>query len=43
MTFESDLGLNPMSRWMELMMDKWVGGDYERGLNNLKVLIENNT
>ncbi|WP_209598946.1 SRPBCC family protein [Ruegeria sp. HKCCSP351] len=41
--FESDLGLNPMSRWMGVMMDKWVGGDYERGLNNLKALIENNT
>ncbi|WP_298935814.1 SRPBCC family protein [uncultured Ruegeria sp.] len=38
--FESDLGLNPMSRWMGLMMDKWVGGDYERGLDNLKVLVE---
>ncbi len=40
--FESDLGLNPMSRWMGLMMDKWVGGDYERGLSNLKGLIETN-
>ncbi len=38
--FESDLGMNPMSRWMGLMMDKWVGGDYERGLSNLKELVE---
>ena len=38
--FESDLGLNPMTRWMGLMMDSWVGGDYERGLENLKVLVE---
>lgn len=38
--FESDLGLNPMSRWMGLMMDKWVGTDYERGLENLKALVE---
>ncbi|CUH49857.1 SRPBCC family protein [Ruegeria atlantica] len=38
--FESDLGMNPMSRWMGLMMDKWVGGDYERGLTNLKALVE---
>lgn len=38
--FESDLGLNPMSRWMGLMMDSWVGGDYERGLSNLKELVE---
>ncbi|WP_170480845.1 SRPBCC family protein [Ruegeria arenilitoris] len=38
--FESELGLNPMSRWMGLMMDNWVGGDYERGLVNLKTLVE---
>ena len=38
--FESNLGLNPMSRWMGLMMDKWVGGDYERGLENLKSVVE---
>ncbi len=38
--FVSDLGLNPMSRWMGLMMDGWVGGDYERGLENLKALVE---
>ncbi len=38
--FESDLGMNPMSRWMGLMMDNWVGGDYERGLTNLKALVE---
>ncbi|MES0862108.1 SRPBCC family protein [Ruegeria sp. SCPT10] len=38
--FETNLGLNPMSRWMGLMMDSWVGGDYERGLSNLKVLVE---
>ena len=38
--FTSELGLNPMSRWMGLMMDKWVGGDYERGLDNLKALVE---
>ncbi len=38
--FESDLGMNPMSRWMGLMMDEWVGSDYERGLSNLKELVE---
>lgn len=38
--FESALGLNPMLRWMGLKMDKWVGGDYERGLTNLKTLVE---
>ena len=38
--FESNLGMNPMMRWTGLMMDKWVGGDYERGLENLKELVE---
>jgi hypothetical protein len=38
--FETDLGNNPMGRWMGLMMDRWVGGDYEAGLSNLKSLVE---
>ncbi|WP_164660697.1 SRPBCC family protein [Tropicibacter sp. Alg240-R139] len=38
--FQSELGMNPLSRWMGLMMDDWVGGDYETGLANLKVLVE---
>ncbi len=38
--FTSDLGMNPMTRWMGLMMDRWVGSDYERGLDNLKALVE---
>lgn len=38
--FETDLGSNPVARWMGLMMDKWVGGDYEAGLANLKALVE---
>ena len=38
--FASNLGMNPMMRWMGLMMDNWVGGDYERGLENLKELVE---
>lgn len=38
--FESELGANPMMRWMGLMMDNWVGGDYERGLENLKSVVE---
>lgn len=38
--FASDMGLNPMWRWMGLMMDRWVGGDYETGLGNLKTLVE---
>ena len=38
--FTSDNGYNPMMRWMGLMMDSWVGGDYEQGLVNLKELVE---
>ena len=38
--FVSDMGTNPMGRYMGLLMDKWVGGDYERGLARLKDLVE---
>ena len=37
---DTDMGNNPIGRYMGLMMDKWVGGDYEKGLANLKVLVE---
>ena len=29
-----------MFRWMGLMMDGWVGPDYEKGLQNLRKLVE---
>ena len=35
-----DLGLNPMSRWFGLFLDKIIGPDFERGLANLKRRIE---
>lgn len=35
-----DMGAGPIGRWMGLMMDKWVGADYEAGLANLKKLVE---
>lgn len=38
--FTSDNGNNPMLRWMGLMMDGWVGPDYQLGLDNLKALVE---
>ena len=38
---DADMGNNPIGRWMGLMMDKWVGGDYEAGLVNIKALAEN--
>ena len=38
--FVANMGNGPVGRWMGLMMDKWVGGDYETGLTNLKALVE---
>ena len=38
--FATDTGMNPMARWMGLMMDGWVGNDYEIGLAKLKALVE---
>ena len=39
-SLETDMGFGPMGRWMGLMMDGWVGADYELGLQNLKSLVE---
>lgn len=39
-TLVADMGTNPVGRWMGLMMDSWVGADYEKGLSNLKALAE---
>lgn len=36
----TDMGAGPIGRWMGLMMDSWVGADYEKGLANLKALVE---
>lgn len=38
--FETQLGMNPIARWMGLMFDRWIGADYEAGLANLKALVE---
>lgn len=38
--FATDMGMNPMGRYFGLMMDKWVGADYERGLDRLKDVVE---
>jgi uncharacterized protein YndB with AHSA1/START domain len=32
----ADMGMNPVGRWFGLMMDRWVGADFERGLAALK-------
>ena len=38
--FSFDTGYNPISRWMGLMFDNWVGTQYEKGLVDLKKLVE---
>ena len=37
---QADMGAGPIGRWLGLKMDDWVGADYERGLSNLKALVE---
>lgn len=38
--FETEWGNNLIGRYMGLMMDKWVGNEYEKGLAKLKQLAE---
>jgi Polyketide cyclase / dehydrase and lipid transport len=38
--FDADLGNNPIARYVGLMFDKWIGGDYEKGLAKLKQVLE---
>ena len=37
---ESHAGNNPIKRWMNLLMDRFVGPDYVKGLANLKARVE---
>ena len=39
---ESDLGINPISRWFGLFVDRMVGPDLEKGLSNLDQLLIDN-
>jgi effector-binding domain-containing protein len=36
----SNLGMNPMMRWMGLAFDKMMGPDFEKGLTRLKAIAE---
>lgn len=36
----ADMGGGPVGRWFGLMMDGWVGADYERGLQRLQAAVE---
>lgn len=38
--FSTDMGYNPISRYMGLMMDTWIGADYEQGLADFKKFAE---
>ncbi len=38
--FHGDMGMNPIGRWMGLMIEKYLGPDYEKGLANLKEVVE---
>lgn len=37
---DADMGAGPIGRWFGLMMDRWVGADYERGLAQLQAIVE---
>jgi len=37
---EGHLGRNPISRWIGLMLDRWIGKDFESGLARLKLRCE---
>lgn len=39
---ESDLGINPLTRWFGLFTDQMTGPDIEKGLNNLARLLDGN-
>ncbi len=35
-----DLGMNPMNRWFGLFLDGMIGPDFEKGLSNIKKIVE---
>jgi hypothetical protein len=39
-SLDTDLGINPLSRWFGLAMDTFIGPDYEKGLASLKSVCE---
>jgi len=39
-TMDGDSGMNLVARWMGLMMDKWVGPEFQKGLDKLKLVVE---
>lgn len=39
-SLDSDMGAGPIGRYFGLMMDRWIGSDYEKGLAGLKTLAQ---
>lgn len=39
-TMDSDMGINPISRWFGVFMDQMIGPDYEKGLLAIKEISE---
>ncbi|MES2683410.1 MAG: SRPBCC family protein [Pseudomonadota bacterium] len=37
---DADMGLSPLNRWFGLLLEKFIGPDYEKGLAKMKPLIE---
>jgi hypothetical protein len=37
---QGDLGMNPLNRWFGLFLEKLIAPDFERGLTNIKKLVE---
>ncbi len=37
---DADMGASPLNRWFGLLLPKFIGPDYEKGLANMKPLIE---
>lgn len=42
-TMEADMGLNPIGKYVGLMLDDMVGPDFEKGLENLRKVVEQQT
>ena len=42
MTMETDMGAGPVGRYFGLMMDKWIGEDYEKCLANMDSVLRAN-
>ncbi len=38
--FATDLGNNPLMRWMGIKFDDWIEADFDRGLASLKQVVE---